>query len=42
MAIYLEFEGIKGNVTANGYENHIAVDSCLSAAGAMFPWRPGT
>jgi len=27
MAIYLEFEGIKGNVTADGYKDHIAVDS---------------
>lgn len=27
MAIYLEFEGVKGNVTANGYKDHIAVNS---------------
>ncbi len=27
MAIYLHYEGIKGNVTASGYEKHIAVDS---------------
>ncbi len=25
MAIYLEYEGIKGNVTADGYKDHIAV-----------------
>lgn len=25
MAIYLEYEGIKGNVTAEGYKDHIAV-----------------
>ena len=27
MAIYLEFEGIKGNVTAEGFENHVLVDA---------------
>ena len=27
MAIYLEFEGIKGNVTAEGYTDHIAVNT---------------
>ncbi len=27
MAIYIEYEGIKGNVTAVGYKNPIAVSS---------------
>ena len=27
MAIYLQYDGIKGNVTADGYKDHIAVDS---------------
>lgn len=27
MAIYIEYEGIKGNVTAAGYKNHIEVSS---------------
>lgn len=27
MAIYLEWEGIEGNVTAEGYAKHLAVDS---------------
>ncbi len=27
MAIYLEWEGIEGNVTAEGYSKHLAVDS---------------
>lgn len=29
MAIYLEFEGIKGNVTAEGYKGHIDLDSVM-------------
>lgn len=28
MSIYLEYEGVEGNVTADGYEKHIAVLSC--------------
>ncbi len=27
MAIYLEYDGIKGNVTAEAYKNHIAINS---------------
>ncbi|WP_075188054.1 Hcp family type VI secretion system effector [Teredinibacter haidensis] len=27
MAIYLEWEGIEGNVTADGYDKHLSVDS---------------
>lgn len=27
MAIYLEYEGIKGNVTAEGYKDHIGIES---------------
>ncbi len=29
MAIYMEYEGIKGNVTAKGYEGMIALDSLV-------------
>ena len=27
MAIYIEYTGVKGDVTAEGYKNHLAVDS---------------
>lgn len=41
MAIYLEFEGIKGNVTAKGYENHIAVDSVSFSGNRNVSMEPG-
>ena len=33
MAIYLTYEGIKGNVTADGYVDTIRVDSCQFGVG---------
>ncbi len=30
MAIYMEYEGIKGNVTAAGYENFTPGRTCVS------------
>ena len=33
MAIYVEYEGIKGNVTAEGYKDHIAVDATTFGVG---------
>jgi type VI secretion system secreted protein Hcp len=33
MAIYIEYEGINGNVTAKGYEGQIRCDSCQFGVG---------
>jgi len=33
MAIYLQYDGIKGNVTADGYADHIAVQSVQFGVG---------
>lgn len=41
MAIYLEYEGIKGNVTADGYKDHIAVDSIQFGVGRGISMEPG-
>lgn len=41
MAIYLEYEGIKGNVTADGYKDHIAVDSIQFGVGRGITMEPG-
>ena len=41
MAIYLEFEGVKGNVTAEGYKDHIAVDSVMFNARRNISMEPG-
>lgn len=41
MAIYLEFEGVKGNVTAEGYKDHIAVDSATFNARRNISMEPG-
>ncbi len=41
MAIYLDFEGIKGNVTADGYEGHVLVDSASFAVGRKVSMEPG-
>ena len=41
MAIYLEYEGIKGNVTADGYKDHIAVDSVQFGVGRGISMEPG-
>ena len=41
MAIYLEYEGIKGNVTADGYQDHIAVDSVSFGVGRGISMEAG-
>lgn len=41
MAIYLEYEGIKGNVTAEGYKDHLSVDSVQFGVGRGISMEPG-
>lgn len=41
MAIYLEYEGVQGNVTADGYDKHIAVLSCQFGVGRAISMEPG-
>ena len=41
MAIFLEYEGIKGNVTADGYEDHIAVLSVDFNVTRSISMEPG-
>ena len=41
MAIYLQYDGIKGNVTADGYKDHIAVDSVQFGVGRGISMEPG-
>ncbi|WP_111642384.1 Hcp family type VI secretion system effector [Marinimicrobium alkaliphilum] len=41
MAIYLEYEGVKGNVTAEGYKDHIAVQSLNFGIGRGISMEPG-
>lgn len=41
MAIYIEYEGIKGNVTAEGYKDHISVNSCQFGVGRGITMEPG-
>lgn len=41
MAIYLQYEGIKGNVTADGYKDHISVDSFSFGIGRGITMEPG-
>jgi type VI secretion system secreted protein Hcp len=41
MAIYLDFEGVKGNVTADGYKDHIAVDSLSFGVSRGISMEPG-
>lgn len=41
MAIYVEWEGIEGNVTAEGYENHMAVDSFSFGVGRSLTMEVG-
>lgn len=41
MAIYLEFEGIKGNVTADGYKGCIAVDAVQFGVGRGISMEAG-
>ena len=41
MAIYLEYTGIKGNVTAEGYKDHIAVQSVQFGVGRGISMEAG-
>ncbi|MDH5354104.1 MAG: type VI secretion system tube protein Hcp [Gammaproteobacteria bacterium] len=41
MAIYLEYQGIKGNVTAEGYKDHIAVQSVQFGIGRGISMEAG-
>ncbi len=41
MAIYLEYEGIKGNVTADGYKDHISVLSVDFNVARKISMTPG-
>ncbi|MGM8225548.1 Hcp family type VI secretion system effector [Cellvibrio sp. ARAG 10.3] len=41
MAIYVEYEGIKGNVTADGYKDHISVNSLQFGVGRGISMEPG-
>lgn len=41
MAIYLEYEGIKGNVTAEGFEDHVLVDSVSFGVSRGLTMVPG-
>lgn len=41
MAIYLEFEGVKGNVTADGYKDHIGVLSFQFGVGRGISMEAG-
>lgn len=41
MAIYLLYEGIKGNVTAEGYKDHILVSSLQFGVGRGISMEPG-
>jgi len=41
MAMYLEFEGIKGNVTADGFADHIKILSLHFGVGRGISMEPG-
>lgn len=41
MAIYVEWQGIKGNVTADGYKDHMAVDSFNVGVGRAITMEVG-
>ena len=41
MAIFIEYEGIKGNATADGYKDHISVDSFTFGVGRGISMEPG-
>ena len=41
MAIYIEYEGIKGNVTADGYKDHIALLSAQFGVGRGISMEAG-
>ncbi len=41
MALYMEFDGVKGNVTADGYADHIALLSCNFGVSRGISMEPG-
>ena len=41
MAIYMEFDGVKGNVTAEGYKDHIALLACNFGVSRGISMEPG-
>lgn len=41
MAIYIEYEGIKGNITANGYKDHIGASSLQFGVGRGISMEAG-
>lgn len=41
MACFIKYEGIDGNCTAEGYENHIQVDSLQFGVGRGISMEPG-
>ena len=41
MAIYLEYEGIKGNVTAEGYKDHIEINTVDFGVCREISMEPG-
>ncbi len=41
MACFIEYEGIEGNCTAEGYEKHIQVDSLQFGVGRGISMEPG-
>jgi len=41
MAIYLDYQDVEGNVTAEGYEKHIAVLSCQFGVGRAISMEAG-
>ncbi len=41
MALYMEFDGVQGNVTADGYADHIALLSCNFGVSRGISMEPG-
>lgn len=41
MAIYIQYEGIKGNTTADGYKDHLTVSSMQFGVGRGISMEPG-
>ena len=41
MAIYIQYEGIKGNTTADGYKDHLTVNSVQFGVGRGISMEPG-
>lgn len=41
MAIYIQYDGIKGNTTADGYKDHLTVNSVQFGVGRGISMEPG-